>query len=871
MKPLKLTLCAFGPYAGKTEIDFEKLGRSGIFLITGDTGAGKTTIFDAISFALYGEAAGGRERRTSKSFRSDYASPREETYVEFEFEHRQRVYRVRRNPEYMRANKRGEGMTPKKHEAEFTDLSSGEVWSRLDEVAARVQEIIGLTRDQFAQTVMIAQGDFLKILTASSADRRILFQKLFNTAPYAELQKRLKEKNDAAAEEQRGLERIILNAASRIRPEGYLGGEPFELYKTDAKYAEQLLAALKKLLADERARAGAVQLQRQEAERALETATVKLEDARRVNREFDSLESVKREFERVAATDEDVRHGSERLAAARRAQQLIPTEEKLKLTCENLERVCTAIEGLRAQADEHRRRLPEAQAALAGAREALPEADALRARAQRLKDCLKPLNERTAAEAEKSRLRAQAERALRESTAADLCYTRVKDAYYRSQCGLLACELREGQPCPVCGSVQHPSPAALSSDAATREEMEAADAQRQAKLSALQNCNTRLAGVESRLTALRQQLESAGVAPDAAVDAVRRDADVAGSRAEQLHRVEETARDALQALQRAMDSDAARLAELTQQQVQLQQTRAQLEVELNAQLSAQGFRDRVEYQAAKLKEAEIVALDRRVREHAELKRSLQDRIADMSNRVSGRARVDVAALEAGRGELETRREALRTEETQLTRLLTTHEDAEREIAAAYRRQCAGRDTWAALNDLYRAASGQLSQKVKLSFEAYVQQYHFRQVVAAANRRLTLLTDGMFLLRLKEEAKNMRGQSGLDLDVLDRSTGQWRDVSTLSGGESFMASLSLALGLSDVVQSESGGVRLDAMFVDEGFGTLDENALKNAMDLLAKLADGQRMVGVISHMPELRDRIEQKIVVRKRPDGAHIEI
>ena len=153
----------------------------------------------------------------------------------------------------------------------------------------------------------------------------------------------------------------------------------------------------------------------------------------------------------------------------------------------------------------------------------------------------------------------------------------------------------------------------------------------------------------------------------------------------------------------------------------------------------------------------------------------------------------------------------------------------------------------------------------------MQQYHFRQVVAAANRRLTLLTDGMFLLRLKEEAKNMRGQSGLDLDVLDRSTGQWRDVSTLSGGESFMASLSLALGLSDVVQSESGGVRLDAMFIDEGFGTLDENALKNAMDLLAKLADGQRMVGVISHMPELRDRIEQKIVVRKRPDGAHIEI
>ena len=193
------------------------------------------------------------------------------------------------------------------------------------------------------------------------------------------------------------------------------------------------------------------------------------------------------------------------------------------------------------------------------------------------------------------------------------------------------------------------------------------------------------------------------------------------------------------------------------------------------------------------------------------------------------------------------------------------------IRRAAEQKKAHAEEWAVLDDLYRAMSGQLSQKVKITFETYVQQYYFKQVVAAANKRLTQMTDGMFVLRLKEEAKDRRSQSGLDLDVLDRATGQWRDVSTLSGGESFLASLSLALGLSDVVQSESGGVRLEAMFIDEGFGTLDENALRNAMALLSSLADGDRMIGVISHMPELRERIDKKIVVHKKLTGSEIEL
>lgn len=193
MKPLKLTLSAFGPYAKTTTIDFTKLCENGIFLITGDTGAGKTTIFDAISFAFYGEGSGGRERRASKSFRSDYAARDTDTYVELVFQHRQHTYRLKRNPPYLRQSRRGDDLVEQKANAELTELDTGECWTGTDEVKAKAQELIGLSQDQFAQTVMIAQGDFLKILNAKSDDRKKLFQQLFNTSLYADLQKKAKE------------------------------------------------------------------------------------------------------------------------------------------------------------------------------------------------------------------------------------------------------------------------------------------------------------------------------------------------------------------------------------------------------------------------------------------------------------------------------------------------------------------------------------------------------------------------------------------------------------------------------------------------------------------------------------------------------
>ena len=298
---------------------------------------------------------------------------------------------------------------------------------------------------------------------------------------------------------------------------------------------------------------------------------------------------------------------------------------------------------------------------------------------------------------------------------------------------------------------------------------------------------------------------------------------------------------------------------------------AKLEKDFADGLAQQGFETEAEYRAACLPAEETENLDKTIRRHEEAKKSLADRISEREEQLKDRSRADIDALQEQQKELAEQRRQAQERSQSCDRRLSLHQEAGKGIRQAVEEKQKHAEKWAVLDDLYRALSGQLSQKVKITFETYVQQYYFKQVIAAANKRLTQMTDGMFVLRLKEEARDRRSQSGLDLDVLDRATGQWRDVTTLSGGESFLASLSLALGLSDVVQSESGGIRLETMFIDEGFGTLDENALRSALDLLSSLADGKRMIGVISHVPELRERIDKKIVVHKKLTGSQIEL
>ncbi len=868
MKPIKIILSAFGPYSGRTEIDFEKLGSDGIFLITGDTGAGKTTIFDAIAFALYGEASGGKERRSSKSFRSDYASPRDDTFVEFTFSHRDETWRVRRNPDYTREKKSGSGTTTQSANAEMTNETTGDTFSGSSEVSARVRDLIGLSQDQFSQTVMIAQGDFLKILNAKSDVRKNLFQKLFNTSLYADLQQKLKEMNKACEDEQKQLgQRIVIEAGRIVPEEDFHAAALIKEYAADAKYADLLIPLIEELISAEKEASSSAAKARAESQSQLDSIIEAITEARTVNAALDSISQLEARLKQLEAVQGDIDTARTVLEAARRAQLLTGEEALLNRIKEDIAKLEKDAARHAANLEELQKTIPALKDALEKAAANAPEADRLLAEAGQLEKSIPIIRRVSKDEAAYSALQKQLAALNAESSNADAEYAAIKRAYYDSQAGILAAQLTAGERCPVCGSCEHPFPAVLTSESVTQEEFERAEQRRKQTEARLQAKSSEVQSAKATLDASKEQLASLGTHSAATEAQLRQRINELTAKAETIRKAMESARNALN----------TRELEIARTQASLNDARTNLD-ERTAQrtehiekfkklMNENSFAKFADYTAAKRGAAEINQLDKQVRDHESSLRSVTDQLADMRQRYSGRQRVDIQALENRRAALKTAADAAEKTAKAASVRHSVHEEALKGIHSARKSQLKKAEHWAIVNDLYRCASGQVADRAKFSFETYVQQHYFRQVVAAANRRLSALTEGMFTLRCKEEAKNRVSQSGLDLDVLDRGTGIWRDVSTLSGGESFLASLALALGLSDVVQAQSGGVRIDAMFIDEGFGSLDENALRNAVDMLSRLADGKRLIGVISHMPELSERIDKHIEVKKTLTGS----
>ena len=872
MKPIRLTMSAFGPYAKQTVVDFEKLGGSGVFLISGDTGAGKTTIFDAISFALFGEASGGSERRAAKSFRSDYAAPGDETYVEFVFQHKDRRYRIRRNPEYLRPRKTGGGMTKQVASAEFEALDTGEIRCGIDEVRTQVSALIGLTQDQFAQTVMIAQGDFLRILNARTDSRRELFQKLFNTTLYRRIQERFREMNRACEEENALLDsRIRMEAGKLDADADFPERAALEAYRGDPEAVDLLLELLDRLTAYDAAQRQAVTRERDAIEgRRLELVR-SMEAAKAVNADFDALDRLSRREAELTERQSDMDDRAVQLARGRRAQNLAIAEDNRKRNAAELQRMEQAHDQAAAELKACDAELPGAEAEARRTAQRLPEADALAARAEQYQSCIPTLHALEADERAFDRLKASLERHLAESRSAEEAHLRIREAYFSSQYGLIAQELEEGKPCPVCGATAHPRKAALPRESATKAELDRAEQQRQSAQQALQSEEQKARAISGRMEAARAQLREAEVQVS--------ERELAGqiaalrAQAQAIREDREHAQAQLGELRQRRARSGERLANAEQQLGEKRKLQLEYAQRFSALLLENNFTDEQDYLSARRLPSELDRLDREIRQYNEEKRSCADRIAALKEKLRGLARTDLRELEARLKEVEQQRRRVDAREKAVVSRASRNADAAQDIRETRKAQLRKAEKWALVSELYKTLSGQHicagEKRGKLTFEAYVQQHYFRQVVAAANLRLNALTEGMFTLRCKEVARDLRSQAGLDMDVLDRSTGQWRDVSTLSGGESFMASLALALGLSDVVQARSGGIRLDAMFIDEGFGSLDENALNHAMALLDSLADGKRLIGVISHMPELKERIERRIEVRKTLTGAQI--
>ena len=813
MRPLKLTLSAFGPYAGTTTLPLEQLGKGGLYLVTGDTGAGKTTLFDAITYALYDHSSGGV--RDGAMLRSKYADPGTPTFVELEFEVRGQRYTVRRNPEYLRPKVRGEGFTTEKADAALTYADGRPPVTKAKEVTAAVIDIIGLDYNQFSQIAMIAQGQFTRLLNATTEERSKIFRKLFRTQRYQKLQEALAEENSALT-----ARRAALNA----KLDAVLAGISYDAADPEAEALGALSAqmppdAVTTLLEGLTAR--------QEAQAADALAAL--------DRQLSTLQTTLGAAEQAERQRQEV---AGELAKARSTAQLESAKASTRRkTLEALDAALTASEAeLAALADADTRRVElEAEAARLAQRET-----ALNELARSLTECQ---HRNTAARTAQEAYRQAADRQTEAHSARDT----LERAFLDAQAGLLAQTLEEGAACPVCGSTHHPAKAHLPRTAPTEVQVN------QAKQAAAQaDSAAQEASAAAREALTREQEGRAQLRKDAEALLPERFTSPEGP----VPLTVSLLRTAL-----AEENDALHTvqADLKQRQTK-NHTDCRRKKELEAQRKAQAEqRTALEAQVTAAQQAAAAA-----------QAAVQTLEARQAAEQTAQPQM-IATLKAEQNELLARRKALAAQEKDLNARLLPN----RRALADHRKLADQRDAldarWQWVNALASTAGGTLSSKQKIRLEAYIQMNYLDRILIHANTRLMQMTAGQYELE-RIGAENQRSQSGLDLGVIDHYNGTRRSVKTLSGGESFKASLALALGLSDEVQSTAGGIRLDTLFLDEGFGSLDEESLEQAIRVLSGLTEGDRLVGIISHVAALKDRIDRQVVVHKeRSGGSWVEI
>lgn len=946
MRPVKLTMSAFGPYAGSTEVDFTRLGERGLYLITGDTGAGKTTIFDAITFTLYGEASG--EIREASMLRSNYADEKTPTFVELSFVLGGKEYRVRRNPEYNRPKTRGEGFTLQKSDAELT-LPDGKIITRQKDVNQQIVEILGIDRSQFTRIAMIAQGDFRKLLFASTEERKKIFQKLFHTHLYQSLQEELKR---ISAQMRKEFEKA--SASLDQYAEGILCGEEDLLQDQVQKAREhqipvtKIAELLKQLIDSDRMSESGLERQEKDLSEKISSSDKTLTVAAEQKKRKASLASAKaqqqHEIDRASACQEALKKAKmqqpkiEELtqkAADLKAQ--IPEYERLdELTSEvtevnrktsdnqrDLKYKSEKLESLQSTLQAQKQELGSLQDA--GEQEA--KLTAQRDKMQQRVEGLDGLQMEFAdlQQIDKKLSRAQQEyRAIQEAAEkSQASYDHMRKAYLDEQAGILAQDLTDGQACPVCGATHHPHPANISTEAPTKEQLEqaeeladqsakkAGDASRKAG-----ELRGRLEGQEQLVMKMASELLGYGCydSMDTGLAVGNDFEEIAGSGIcaasdfsniqEMLEARQQETKAALEALQEELKETAERRKRRDELGLQIPETESkigQTETALQelkaagASLTARqeaaekqrdvlqeklAYPDKSEAEAAirnlvkeqKALADDIAGAEEACHESEKTLAALEATIAEAQRQLAEHDDVDFESEEKRRKSLADEMQVISSRRQEIHVRVTANQTTLEKIQERQAQLEEVETRWRWIKALADTAGGTLAGKEKIMLETYVQMAYFDRIIARANVRFLVMSGGQYELKRRREAENNRSQSGLELDVVDHYNGSQRSVKTLSGGESFKASLSLALGLSDEIQASAGGIRLDTMFVDEGFGSLDEESLQQAMESLAGLADGNRLVGIISHVPELKQRIEKQILVHKdRSGGSFVEV
>lgn len=924
MKPLKLTMSAFGSYAGKNVIDFTGQ-QQGIFLITGDTGAGKTTIFDAITYALYNQTSGGE--RNGNMMRSQYAQPETETYVELEFLYRGQTYRVCRNPDYkitktLKNGKIREQKVP--HSVELT-LPDGTVFpEKKNATDAKIIEILGLTADQFSQIVMIAQGDFLKLLYTKSDERKMIFSKLFRTDIYWKIQENLRRKSMEMDERIQENDRAFEQEKSRIIP----------LPESEELPLDELVERLRERLKDA--------LKEQNLRRAnVEELNKKITKYEEINKLFVSLEKIRQTGKELETRQAESKERRQQIENARKADKVLVAEQQNLRQQQEVEQSAQAIakmtetlandqemfETLKTQLQEveaeQKREAADIQKKMLALEQSFPSYEALqnaRSEEQQAKKVWEDLGKTSeesfhkkeagiAALKEQQKRQEQVveqtkknwEQTSLSASESAKHYEHMYEAFLKEQAGILAENLSAGCPCPVCGSTVHPDPAKLSDHAVTELEVEQA---KKTRAAAEEKRDMAYAAFEAEKTE-KQKLAQAVEKEEADFVLAQTIAKQQRKEAEQnyvsLQKIAEQIREKLvypslaeakkqyAAMQKALEAAEQEIAKKRQKVSELaeamntlkgqklaeeenQKTAKKLAVKTEKEyaklLEKSGFVSEETYHLAILPERSRSKLEREEKEYESQCLRQQSEQKLLEKQVSGKTYTDTTELNE---QLKAEKQALKETEKTYMELHTAYENDRSVLqnCAVYLekgKKLESEDQ--VIKSLSKTANGRLSGSAKIDFETYIQRQYFKQIIHEANKRLLTMSNHQFILKLKEEANTGRKTNeGLDLSVYSLVTDSERDVKTLSGGESFLAALAMALGLSDIVERSAGAIHPDMMFIDEGFGSLDAQSRQQAIEVLGELAGDSRMVGIISHVTELKEQIDRKLVVSRTDKGS----
>lgn len=917
MRPLKITMSAFGPYAGEVTLDMQKLGKSGIYLITGDTGAGKTTIFDAISYALYGEASGNYRENTT--LRSKYASADTPTFVELEFEYNNEIYKINRNPEYPRPNKRGEGFTKQSANAELV-MPDGSVITKIKEVSAKVEEIIGINKNQFSQIAMIAQGDFRKLLNCETNERSKIFRKIFKTEPYHNIEiklsslfnelKRNREKEKSGIEQYINQLKCNKNDTLSIELERAKSGdvliedviklageiinkdtleytktqkniesinEEIEKINSNIKLYENQ-EATKKAYAKASAKLEELKTKRNECEKAYKSAEAQRKRLDDLTRKINLINSKMPKYDELKSLENSINE---------RTQSFEKSNNLLKLKQQEI----TLFE---KEIDEKSKALEEVKGADLLVQKLTAQKEEISKKAEALKELKTEIDRCKTEQKNLKNAQSFAKSALDEYGALENEYNQIYIAFFNEQAGIIADELKDGEPCPVCGSTSHPNLARKSENAPSQADVESAQNLVKKAQEKADKARDTASALKSRFDEIAANVKSAAKklfgTDDNVFDDYNSNINALKKEYDCTLALLKTANEKLNLYQK-LDKEIPKIQEkqksLSDEISTLNTQKASDEAFISENTKrVTSIKSELDFESADLakdKLKEYTNLSSDIKNAIEKSKNAFDDIkskydtqkgtkASLENALKEFKEIDLAALNEKSLKLnEYKKDIDETAKSLYSRiesnkLLVDNISEKRDILKGYD------DKYVWLKALSETANGDISGKEKITLETFVQMTYFDSIIRKANIRLLTMSDGQYELVRRSDAETLKKNEGLALDVIDHFNGSSRSVSTLSGGESFMASLCLALGLSDEIQSSNGGIKLDTMFVDEGFGSLDGEALDRALSALTSLSQGNRLVGIISHVDALCDRIDNKIVITKdRTFGSNAQI